>query len=112
MRRDLASPRARALSPFVRSRRAGAARTRRLRPKATACAGQLAFGTVSWAQSNRAYRYQRFIDDDGTFERDTLLGAQVDVRLTRWSATLQARLAPSITEEKRWDVMPTWAFVA
>jgi len=72
-----------------------------------------AFGTVGWAQSNRAYRYQRFIDDDGTFERDTLLGAQVDVQLTpRWSATLQARLAPSITEEKRWDVVPTWAFVA
>lgn len=71
-----------------------------------------AFGTIGWAQSNRAYAYQR-IDDDGTFVRDTLLGAQLDVQLTpRWSATAQARLAPSMEAESRWDVVPTWAFVA
>ena len=38
------------------------------------------FGTLGWARSNRDWAYQRFIDRDGTFKSDTLLGGQLDLR--------------------------------
>ena len=41
-----------------------------------------AFGTLGYAQSNRAYRYFG-IDDDGTARRDTVLGAQLDAQRHR-----------------------------
>lgn len=71
------------------------------------------FGTLGWAQSNRRSSYQRFIDRQGGFERDTLLGVQLDAQLTpEWSATLQAKLAPSDRQDNAWDLRTTWAFVA
>ena len=71
-----------------------------------------AFGTLGWAQSNRPWRYQRHIDESGGFQRDSVLGAQLDARFTpEWSATLQARLAPSVSHENRWDLRTSWAFV-
>lgn len=71
-----------------------------------------AFGTLGWAQSNRSWRYQRYIDESGGFQRDSVLGAQLDARFTpEWSATLQARLAPSASHESRWDLRTSWAFV-
>ena len=71
------------------------------------------FGTLGYAQSNRDLTYQRWIDHDGSFERDTLLGAQADVRFSsQWSATLQLKLSPSLKSDDRWDLVPAWAFVA
>jgi hypothetical protein len=32
------------------------------------------FGTVGVAVSDQPYKYQRFIDNQGTFKRDTVLG--------------------------------------
>ncbi|WP_085316535.1 hypothetical protein [Derxia lacustris] len=70
------------------------------------------FGTVGYARSDRDYAYQRFIDDEGSFKRDSLLGAQLDVSFSpQWSATVQARLAPGLEDDGHWDVKPTWAFL-
>ena len=71
------------------------------------------FATLGHAQSNRDFRWQRFIDDDGTWQRDTVVGGQIDASLSaQWSATVQAKLAPSIRHDSRWDPTLTWAFVA
>lgn len=72
-----------------------------------------AFGTVGWSQSNADFKYQRYIDEDGGFERDTLAGAQVDVAFTpNFGATLQGRLAPSTHQDNRWDAKFSWAFLS
>jgi hypothetical protein len=72
-----------------------------------------AFGSIGWAQAGQAVRYQRFIDRNGTFERDSLLGAQLDAQITpKWSATLQARLAPAVDHDAAWDLSAAWVFVA
>ncbi|MBK6356531.1 MAG: hypothetical protein IPF44_07325 [Betaproteobacteria bacterium] len=71
------------------------------------------FGTVGFAQSDQSYKYQRFIDDRGTFKRDTILGAQLDARLSpQWSATIQAKLAPSDHSDSAWQASLAWAFVS
>lgn len=70
------------------------------------------FGTLGYARSDRDYTYQRSIDDSGTFDRDSLLGAQADLRLSpQWSATMQLKLAPSLKRDSQWDLTPAWAFV-
>jgi hypothetical protein len=70
------------------------------------------FATLGWAQSDSPYRYQRFISDDGGFERDTLLAGQLDLRFTpAWSATLQVKLAADTDSDSHWRLQPTWAFV-
>jgi opacity protein-like surface antigen len=71
------------------------------------------FGTVGYAVSDQTYTYQRFIDSHGSFKRDTVLGAQLDARLsTEWSATVQATLAPSLRSDESWALTPSWAFVS
>lgn len=71
------------------------------------------FATVGYAISDKPYRYQRVIDEGGTFARDSVLGGQLDARLTpRLSATLQARLAPSDDSDSGWDPTLAWAFIS
>ena len=71
------------------------------------------FGTVGLAKSNREFTYQRYIDQRPGAERDTLFGAQADLRLNpQWSATVQLKLAPSLNQDNRWDLTPSWALVA
>ncbi|MBT9520536.1 MAG: hypothetical protein IV101_06545, partial [Dechloromonas sp.] len=71
------------------------------------------FGTVGFAQSDKSYKYQRFIDNHGTFKRDTILGGQLDARLSQqWSATIQAKLAPSDHNDTDWQTSLAWAFVS
>lgn len=71
------------------------------------------FGTLGYVQSDQSFNYQRFINDSGTFKRDSVLGGQVDVRFDQhWGATVQARLAPSDHDESRWQGALTWAFVS
>lgn len=72
-----------------------------------------AFGTLGWAQSDQPWAYQRHLDEDGTLRRDSVFGAQLDAQFTpEWSATVQARLAPSTRHESRWDLRASWAFAA
>ena len=71
------------------------------------------FGTLGLAKSNRNFTYQRYITQDASANRDSLLGLQADLRLNpQWSATLQLKAAPSLQADARWAVVPTWAFVA
>src|SRR5690606_38874397 len=71
------------------------------------------FGTLGYAMSDRAYRYQRFIDERGGFQRDTVLGGQVDWQLAaQWSATYQAMAAPSVGNDEDWSLRTTWAFLS
>nr|MBL8412515.1 hypothetical protein [Dechloromonas sp.] len=71
------------------------------------------FGTLGYAQSNQPYKYQRFIDDEGTFMRDSILGAQLDLKLNpQWGATVQARLAPAEDHDQAWEASLAWAFVS
>lgn len=72
-----------------------------------------AYGTLGYAQSNRDYKYLRNINDNGTFETDSVLGAQGDLRFTpQWSATVQVKLQQSLKSDDRWDLTPAWAFLA
>lgn len=71
------------------------------------------FGTVGYAQSNRSYHYQRFIDSRGTFQRDSRLGVQLDASLTpAWSATVQATVAPAPDNDQYWEPSLPWAFLS
>lgn len=71
------------------------------------------FGTIGYAVSDRSYAYQRFVDDAGTFNRDSVLGLQVDARLTeQFSFVAQGKLSPSIKSDNGWDPTLTWAFLA
>lgn len=71
------------------------------------------FGTAGFAMSDQSYKYQRFIDDRGTFNRDSVFGAQLDLKLNQqWGATVQARLAPSESSDNAWSGTMSWAFVS
>lgn len=71
------------------------------------------FGTVGFAQSDKAYHYQRFIDEEGTFTRDSIIGVQGDFKFTpQWGATIQGKFAPSTESDRRWDATLSWAFVS
>ena len=71
------------------------------------------FGTLGYAVSDQPYKYQRFIDDQGTFKRDSVLGVQMDAKLSpQWGATVQARLAPASDSDKQWEPSLAWAFVS
>ena len=71
------------------------------------------FGTLGYALSDQPYMYQRFINNQGTFKRDSILGAQVDVQLTpQWGATAQVTLAPAVDSDSQWEPTLSWAFVS
>jgi hypothetical protein len=71
------------------------------------------FGTIGWAQSDQSYKYQRFIDDHGSLKRDSILGGQLDARFSQqWSATIQAKVAPSDHDDTDWQASLPWAFVS
>lgn len=71
------------------------------------------FGTIGYAQSDKTYAYQRFVDDSGTFNRDSVLGVQVDARLNdQFTLVAQGKVSPSIRNDSGWDPVLTWAFLA
>lgn len=71
------------------------------------------FATLGYARSDRDFRWQRHIRDEGGFDRDSLVGGQLDWRIgPHWSATAQVRARPSTYEDGHWKVEPTWAFLA
>src|SRR6185369_2047376 len=71
------------------------------------------FGTAGYAISDNANRYQRFITDRGTFNRDSVFGGQLDVKFNQqFGATIQARLAPAADSDSRWEPSLAWAFLS
>lgn len=71
------------------------------------------FGTIGYAQSNQSYNYQRYIDQSGTFMRDTVLGAQLDARFNpEWGATVQAKYASAIDRDGGFKPVISWAFLS
>ena len=71
------------------------------------------YGTLGYAKSNQSFTYQRFIDDGGTLKRDSLAGAQVDAQFDKgFSATLQVKVAPSLSSDQGYDATVAWAFVS
>jgi hypothetical protein len=71
------------------------------------------FGTVGYARSDRGYTYQRFIDDAGTWQRDSKLGAQLDLSLSpQWSMTGQVVFGPSEREDDNFELKTTWLFAS
>ncbi len=71
------------------------------------------FGTLGYAVSDQPYTYQRFIDETGTFRRDSLAGLQVDARFAgKFGATVQVKVAPDATNDNRYEVSVPWAFVS
>lgn len=71
------------------------------------------FATVGYAISDKPYRYQRFVDEGGTFARDSVLGMQLDARLAPGlGATVQARLAPADDKDSGWEPSLAWAFLS
>jgi hypothetical protein len=71
------------------------------------------FGTIGYAQSNQPYNYETYINKNGTFTRDTILGVQLDTKFTpQWSATAQAKVAPSVNADNQWQPTLSWAFIS
>lgn len=71
------------------------------------------YGTLGFARSDRDYGYQRFVDDHGTFRRDSVAGLQLDVKVSnQFSATAQVKAAPSANSDSTYQPTVAWAFVA
>jgi hypothetical protein len=71
------------------------------------------FGTIGYAISDEPYHYQRFIDNQGTFKRDSVLGAQADFKFNQqFGATVQGKLAASDQSDTQWDGTLSWAFLS
>ncbi|WP_295406176.1 hypothetical protein [uncultured Thiocystis sp.] len=71
------------------------------------------FATLGAAISDQDFVYQRYIDDHGTLNRDSLLGLQLDAQLAdAWSLTLQAKAAPSTHSDTGWEPTLSWAFLS
>jgi len=82
----------------------------------TATAGDISlsgFGTIGYAKSDQKFNYLRHINESGTFIHDSILGAQMDASFNpEWSATIQAKLAPTLKVDNRFEPSISWAFLA
>ncbi len=68
---------------------------------------------MGYARSNQPYTYQRFIDDSGTFWRDTVAGLQVDATFAdKFGATAQFKLAPASDSDSEYKGTVSWAFLS
>ena len=71
------------------------------------------FATAGFAISDQSYKYQRFVDNDGTFKRDSILGGQIDIKFNHeFSITAQAKLSPAVSNDKDIDPILTWVFLS
>jgi hypothetical protein len=71
------------------------------------------YGTLGYAVSDQPYKIQRFINDRGTFARDSLFGVQLDAKFdVHWSATVQAEISPADDDDNRWNPTLSWAFLS
>ena len=82
-------------------------------PAAAADFSVSGFGTLGYARSDQPYTYQRFIDDSGTFRRDSIAGLQVDARFANeFGATVQIKAAPASANDRQYEGTVSWAFVS
>jgi hypothetical protein len=71
------------------------------------------FGTIGYSRSNQAFTYDRFIDDAGTFRRDSVIGLQADAQFGNGlGATMQIKGAPSSVDDDKYQASVAWAFVS
>jgi hypothetical protein len=71
------------------------------------------FGTLGYARSDQPYTYQRFIDNSGTFWRDSLVGLQVDAKFAdKFGATVQVKVAPASDTDSEYNGTVSWAFLS
>lgn len=71
------------------------------------------FGTLGFAMSDKSYGYQRFIDEKGTFRRDSVAGVQVDGKFSpSIGATVQVLASPSSDNDRQYDATVAWAFLS
>lgn len=71
------------------------------------------FGTVGWAVSDQSFAFQRDLSRDGSFNRDSRFGLQMDARFSdQLSFVAQGKAAPSIQRDDSWDATLAWAFLA
>ncbi len=71
------------------------------------------FGTVGYTVSDQDFNYQRYVNKHGTFYRDSVMGAQVDVKLNNeFSLTVQGKIAPSMSNDTGVDPTLSWAFLS
>jgi hypothetical protein len=71
------------------------------------------FGTLGYAVSDKDFQYLRYIDNDGTFKTDSLVGAQVEVRFTpAWGATVQGVASAPRTRDSGYETKIRWAFLS
>lgn len=72
-----------------------------------------AFGTVGYAISDKPYSFMQYIDNEGTFSRDSLLAGQLDIQFSpKLTATMQAKLAADRSQENGIAPALTWAFLS
>ena len=71
------------------------------------------FGTLGYARSDQPYNYQRFINDSGTFKRDSVAGIQLDVTFAdRLGVTMQIKAAPDTDSDHGYEGAVAWAFLS
>lgn len=71
------------------------------------------YGTLGYAKSDRPYAYDRFIDNQGTLRKDSLVGLQLDSRFTNsFGATVQLAAAPASDDDSRYRATVSWAFLS
>lgn len=71
------------------------------------------FGTVGAAISDHDVAYQRYIDDNGTFMRDTLLGLRLDGKFNeQWAVTTQVVLMASDDEDDVLEPQLKWTMLS
>lgn len=70
------------------------------------------FGTIQATQSTDPFNYQRFVNDQGTFKQNSVLGFQVDSKInSQLSASAQVVVAPRNTSDEGISTFARWAYV-
>jgi hypothetical protein len=71
------------------------------------------FAEIGYVRSDQSYRYDRFVDEQGTLRRDSIIGAQLDAQFSPFlSAVVQASLAPTGQNDRRTAAAMPWAVLA
>jgi hypothetical protein len=71
------------------------------------------FGTIGFAQSDKSFGYQRYINDSGTLRRDSVAGLQLDAAFgNRFGTTVQLIAAPASDSDDKYKASISWAFVS
>lgn len=72
------------------------------------------FGTIGYARSSESdLTYLRYIDRNGTFKTDSLVGIQAEAQFNaQWGATVQAVASAPRTRDEGYEAKFRWAFLS